>query len=169
MSMMLKGLNAIRTTPPCKVKGTKKKVETVSSIKKDLVSMNMAQRRLHCQAQLSTVVKMAAEGYSHNEIMLSTGVSKSFVSETKVVFELVRPSLTDDRIVIKNAIMESEDFTHKVSTLHKLTGIRKERIRNIIEKIPQIERGTARGIMYHYKYNFDIVLGDGAIARGAVY
>jgi uncharacterized protein YerC len=156
MSMMLKGLNAI--------KGTR----SVAAIKKDLVTMNRAQCRAHCQTQLSTVVKMCSEGYSHNEIMLATGVSKSFVSSTKVMFELVRPSLNDDRITIKRVIMNSPDFKHKVSTLHKLTGIRKERIRNIIEKIPQIERGTGKGIMHHYKYNFDIKLGAGAIARGAV-
>lgn len=169
MTMMLRGLMAIITTPPCKIKGTKKKLETVGAIKKDLVSMNRAQCRLHCQAQLSTVVKMCVEGHSHNEIMLSTGVSKSFVSQAKVMFDLVRPSLDDDRVAIKNIIMRSKDFTHKVSTLHKLTGIRKERVRNIIEKIPQIERGTGKGIKHHYKYNFDIKLGAGAIARGAVY
>ena len=85
------------------------------------------------------------------------------------MFDLVRPSLDDDRVTIKNIIMRSEDFAHKVSTLHKLTGIRKERVRNIIEKIPQIERGTGKGIKHHYRYNFDIKLGAGAIARGAVY
>jgi uncharacterized protein YerC len=154
---MLKGLIAIRGPRP------------VAAIKKDLVTMNRAQCREHCQTQLSTVVKMCVDGCSHNEIMLETGVSKSFVSSTKVLFELVRPTLQDDRTVIKNVIMKAEDFAHKVSTLHKLTGIRKERIRNIIEKIPQIERGKSEGIKHHYKYNFDIVLGDGATARGMVY
>jgi uncharacterized protein YerC len=169
MSMMLKGLNAIRTTPPCKVKGTKKKVETVSSIKKDLVSRSKAEVRAHCKSQLSTVVKMAIDGCSHNEIMQSTGVSKSFVSQTKVMFELVRPSLDNDRAKIKSLIMSAVDFAYTASDLHHATGISRTRVTNIIEKIPQIERGREKGFKHSYRYNYDIVLGDGAIARGAVY
>ena len=157
MSMMLKGLMAIRAP------------KSVAVTSDDLVKISRSECREHCREQLSTVVKMIVDNCSYNEIILATNVSKSFVASTKELFGLVRPSLEQERIIIKNLIMESKDFTHKIGTLYKLTGIRKERIRNIIEHATQIERGKEKGMKHYYKYNFDIVLGSWPIACGSVY
>ena len=157
MSMMLKGLMAIRPLKP------------VIKINKDVTKMNRSQRRKNCQEQLSTVVKMNIDGFSYQEIMDKTKVSRSFVFSTRDDFDFVRPKTKENKVKIVDLIAYSKNYTYTVKSLSNKTGVDKKTIKSIIGKTPQIERGKEKGLKHYYKYNFDIVLGSGPIARGSVY
>ena len=106
--------------------------------------------------QYSVIVKMAIDGHTIKEIAKATGVTNSFVASTKQRFGITRPNLADEKTQIRKILMESPDFTHKVSTISKLTGYRNTRISHILSNMPQAERGEKKGLYSYYKYNFDI-------------
>ena len=162
MSMMLRGLQAINSTPGSAYK------EPVALFKKERVIMSRESIRKHCESQVSTIVKMRLDGFDLGDISQQTATTMSFVSSIMKQFGLVRKSMKEERAQIKDLIMNSEPYTHKASTISKITGIDSAKVSKMLGKIPQIERGVKEGFKFHYRYNFDIKIGDGVTSRGFV-
>lgn len=162
MSTMLKGLKAIMKAPGCADE------VAIVSFKKERVFMSREGIQEHCDSQISTVVKMRLDGFEISEISQQTSTSKSFVSATIKQFGLVRKSMKEERAQIKDLIMNSAPYTYKASTISKVTGIDSAKVSKMLGKIPQIERGVKTGLKFHYRYNFDIKIGDGVTSRGFV-
>ena len=165
MSMMLKAIYAMRLNSQEKVGSECEKVETEQANKEVKNPISRAEAKAQCELQLSVIVKMSLDGCSVNEIIQATGVKKSFVASTRKQFDILRPKLDDEKAQIRKILMESPDYTHKVSSICKLTGYKSEKVSKIIAKMPQAERGKEEGLKYNYRYNFDVKIGT---SRGFV-
>lgn len=165
--LMIHGLNAIKRIP-CEKSLFEIKAKEKHKYKRTTRTMSNAEMTANNKANLSLVVKMCVDKCSVNHIIEVTNVTRGFIFETKEKFGLIRQSRKRKVAQVEALIMNSEPYTHSLTSIEDITGVEKQVISDIIYRIPQIEKGTNKGNKRFYRYNYDIKVGAGATSCGVV-
>lgn len=147
---MLAGLRAIQRVPEFK---SKEKCEVVLLTPKKKKRMSQAETLANCEKQLSTVVIMAVEGHTADEIVAVTNVSKSFINRCKVNFGLIRPKPKCNRDAVSNYIKSAPPYTYGAVDIAKHVGVTPTVIYKLIADMPFIKRGERDGIKNKFCYD----------------
>ncbi|WP_372857591.1 hypothetical protein [Pseudoalteromonas sp.] len=125
----------------------------------------LEQTRAHNKKMIPFVIDKLKVNATYREIMLEFDVSNNMIADCRRKLGMIG-NKTEERIkTVKNILMESPPYTYQLSTLAKAVGIESGALYKVLQKIPQVEKGTEPGKKNLYRYNFDVKYNDGLSAH----
>lgn len=118
---------------------------------RDSLKRNQQQTRINNDYQVSTIVKMVVDGFIDEDIMIKTGVSRSFIYSTKKNFGISKPKAKNTKQRISDLVRDAPDFTYNGRDIIEKVGLSKYGYR-VIDTVIDIERGTEKGNKRRYRY-----------------